>query len=71
MILVDGLFEEIVTSIDRLDQGMTFHQESCSQCLLHPRAYTKCEEWLDLLEQWNFLNLAVARHVKDVAREDN
>ena len=65
------LFEDIVTSIDKLDQGMTFHQESCEICLIHPRAYTKCDDWLDLVEQWNFLNLAVLRHMKDVARSSN
>jgi hypothetical protein len=66
-----NLFEDIVTSIDKLDQGMTFHEESCGICTVHPKAWTKCEEWLDMIEQWNFLNLAVIRHMKDVSRTDN
>lgn len=65
------LFEDIVISINRLDQGMTFHSESCDVCLRHKRSWTTCEEWLDMVEQWNFLNLAVVRHVKSVAREDS
>jgi hypothetical protein len=64
------LFEDIATGLDGLDQGMTFHQESCDVCMRNNESWRACMEWLDLVEQWNFLTIAMTRHLKDVERND-
>jgi hypothetical protein len=46
-------FEDLEINIQRLDNGMVFHQETCELCTdVH-----RCDIWNKLIEEWNFLYL--------------
>jgi hypothetical protein len=49
-----NLFEDLELKIQRLDNGMDFHQETCELCTDNG----SCDIWTKMVKEWNFLYLA-------------
>jgi hypothetical protein len=47
------LFEDFELQIQRLDNGMTFHQETCELCT----DQGSCDVWNKMVEGWTLLAL--------------
>jgi hypothetical protein len=54
------LFEDFELQIQRLDNGMTFHQETCELCT----DQSSCDIWTGLVEEWNLYFLLERKYGK-------
>jgi hypothetical protein len=54
-------FEVINTSIEQLDDEMNSHKDNCLRCIQG----AQCKTWIDLVESYNFYNLAMRRYIRN------
>ena len=58
------MLPEIIKQLEVLDDEMAKHEQDCELCIEEPG---NCMAWYDMIEQNNFLNLALIRTIKNTA----